>query len=121
MKKIFSLTASILVLVVSPLFAGEADVVDVQVSKSAAGTYTFNVAVLHTDKGWDHYVNKWDVVDDKGKVLGSRTLYHPHVDEQPFTRSLSGVVIPSSIKSVTVRAYDSVHEYGGKTFKVTLP
>jgi len=56
-----------------------------------------------------------------GTVLGTRTLYHPHVDEQPFTRSLSGVKIPGSIKEVTVRSYDSVHGYGGKTLIVAVP
>ena len=102
-------------------YGGEADVIEVKVVKSGQDTYQFHVTVLHDDEGWKHYANKWDVVASDGTVLGTRTLYHPHVDEQPFTRSLSDVKIPASITEVIVRAHDSVHEYGGKTMKVIVP
>jgi len=46
---------------------------------------------------------------------------HPHENEQPFTRSLSGVVIPEGITEVTLRAKDSVHEYGGLEMQAILP
>ena len=103
----------------SCLTAGEADVVDVKVNKSG-DSYRFDVTVLHEDAGWKHYANKWDVVAEDGTVLGTRVLYHPHDNEQPFTRSLSGVVIPESVKKVTVRAHDLVHGYGGKTLSVDI-
>jgi len=102
-------------------YAGEADIVDVRVRMTGKDTFSFDVTVRHADEGWKHYADKWDVVAPDGTVLGTRTLYHPHVDEQPFTRSLSGVKIPGSIKEVTVRAHDSVHGYGGKTLIVAVP
>ena len=101
--------------------AGEADVVDVSVKQTDKNVYSFSVAVRHADEGWDHYANKWDVVAPDGSVLGTRILHHPHVNEQPFTRSLSGVNIPAGIDKVTIRAHDSVHEYGGKTVTVDVP
>ena len=101
--------------------AGEADVVNVKVSKSGKNTYNFTVTVFHKDTGWKHYANKWEIIDEKGTLLGTRTLHHPHVEEQPFTRSLSGVEIPDNLTTVTVRAYDSVHEYGGKVVSIELP
>ncbi|MCD6580649.1 MAG: hypothetical protein J7K90_02505 [Desulfuromusa sp.] len=112
----------LLSLLLSPvtLFAGEADVIRVEVDKSASD-YNFSVTVKHSDEGWEHYVNKWDVVGPDGQVLATRTLHHPHVNEQPFTRSLSGVVIDKSISSVIVRAHDLVHGYGGKEMAVELP
>jgi len=100
--------------------SGEVDVIDVRVVKSG-DSYRFDVTVQHADEGWDHYANAWEVVAPDGTVLGVRTLFHPHVEEQPFTRSLSGVRIPAGISEVTVRAQDSVHGFGGKEFKVTLP
>ena len=102
-------------------YAGEADVVDVGIKMTGKNAFYFDVTVRHADEGWSHYADKWDVVAPDGKVLGTRTLYHPHVDEQPFTRSLSGVKIPDSIKEVTLRAHDSVHGYGGKTITVAVP
>jgi hypothetical protein len=113
-----------ILLILFPLmtaYAGEADITNVGVVKLTDGTYRFDVTLSHTDEGWDHYADRWDVVGPDNTVLGTRTLYHPHVDEQPFTRSLSGVKIPGGIKEVTIRAHDSVHEYGGTVFTVVLP
>ena len=103
----------------SSVFAGEADVVDVDISKSG-NRYTFSVTVSHADEGWDHYADGWEVVGPDGKVLGTRVLAHPHVNEQPFTRSGS-FEIPEGISKVTIRAHDSIHKYGGKEMLVELP
>lgn len=101
--------------------AGEADVVGVEVSAEGNGSYRFDVTVEHADEGWDHYADAWDVVAPDGTVLGTRVLLHPHENEQPFTRSLNGVAVPDGITEVTLRAKDSVHEYGGAEITVTLP
>ena len=111
----------ILAVIGSPVFGGEAQVVAVNAEKTGQDTYRFDVTVRHADEGWNHYADKWDVVAPDGTVLATRTLYHPHVNEQPFTRSLSGVKISSSITKVRLRAHDSVHAYGGETISVNLP
>ena len=119
--KLSNILFTCLFLMSTAAFAGEADVIKVDVKRTGGDTYFFKVTVRHEDEGWDHYANKWDMVAPDGTVLGTRTLYHPHVDEQPFTRSLSDVKISESITEVTVRAHDSVHEYGGKTIQVAIP
>lgn len=102
-------------------FAGEADVLDVDVSCNADRLCRFNVTVKHDDQSWEHYANRWEVLSPDGEVLATRVLAHPHDDEQPFTRSLSGVQIPEGLSEVVVRAHDLVHEYGGKELAVQLP
>jgi hypothetical protein len=101
--------------------AGEADVVDVAVRLTGPGEYAFDVTVRHADEGWDHYADRFEVVGPDGAVLGTRTLLHPHVTEQPFTRSLTGVAIPEDVREVTVRAHDGVHGLGGDEIRVELP
>jgi len=101
--------------------AGEADVVDVRVQAQAGGGYRFDATVRHGDEGWDHYADAFEIVGPNGVVLGTRVLAHPHVNEQPFTRSLGGVKIPQGVTSVEVRARDKVHGLGGKTLRVQLP
>ena len=101
--------------------AGEADVVDVTVSEQSDGVFRFDVTVAHADTGWEHYADRWEVVAPDGTILGTRTLLHPHENEQPFTRSLSGVAIPPDIATVTVRAHDNVHGLGGAEMTVRLP
>jgi hypothetical protein len=111
---------SFLFLPTAVCLAGEADVVGVKAEKEKGVTWTFSVTVMHADEGWDHYADRWDVVGPEGHVLATRVLYHPHVGEQPFTRSLAGVEISESISSVILRAHDSVHGYGGKEAEVEL-
>lgn len=101
--------------------AGEADVVGVDVKPDSGDTWRFDVTVAHADTGWAHYADKWDVVGPDGKVIRTRVLAHPHEAEQPFTRSLGGVVIAPDVTEVTIRAHDSVHEYGGREMTVPLP
>ncbi|MFK8084079.1 MAG: hypothetical protein AB8B97_27665 [Granulosicoccus sp.] len=101
-------------------YAGEADVVGGRITALGDGRYQIDATVEHTDEGWDHYADRWDVLSPDGKVLGVRELAHPHVNEQPFTRSLT-LEIPSGIKSVILRANDSVHGLGGKTFELQIP
>ena len=120
MRKEMSL-AGVFLLLTIPALAGEVDVIDLQFKAQGDHSYRFDVTLEHADTGWDHYANKWDVVAPDGKVFGTRTLYHPHVDEQPFTRSLSDVIIPASITEVSVRTHDLVHGYGGETVTVAVP
>ena len=110
-----------LLLMYTAAFAGEADVIEVEVRRIGGDTYKFDVTVRHADEGWEHFANKWEVTAPDGMVLGTRILAHPHVDEQPFTRSLAGVKIPENIDEVTIRAHDLVHGYGGKTVEVKVP
>lgn len=101
------------------VFAGKTDVMDVQVSVND-DRFTFSVTVKHADEGWDHYADKWEVVGEDGTVYGTRVLAHPHVNEQPFTRS-GQIDIPQGIIEVIVRANDSVHGLGGREMRVKLP
>ena len=59
-------------------------------------------------------------MNEKGDLLATRTLYHPHEKEQPFTRSLSGVVIPPVTPVVFVEAHDKVHGWSKQRLRVDL-
>ncbi len=99
--------------------AGDVSIVDVRVE--CAGSCTFSVTLEHADEGWNHYADRWDVVTLDGKLLKSRVLHHPHENEQPFTRSLSGVEIPADAEQVRIRARDSKHGYSPREVVVDLP
>ena len=98
-----------------------ADVTDVVVTKESAGTYRFDVTVRSPDTGWEKYADAWEVRAPDGTVLGSRLLTHPHVDEQPFTRSLTGASIPDEVTEVEVAARDLVDGFCGETVTVARP
>ncbi|MGJ8571005.1 MAG: hypothetical protein ACSHXI_09950 [Hoeflea sp.] len=100
--------------------AGEADVVAAKHEKSADGTYRFDVTVRHADAGWDHYADLWQVTGPDGTVYGERVLAHPHDNEQPFTRSQSGIAIPEGVSPISIRAHDKVHGWGGAELVVDL-
>ena len=53
-------------------------------------------------------------------IAATGVLHHPHVDEQPFTRSLGGVSVPEGMTSVWIEARDSVHGWTEEKFEVGL-
>jgi len=112
--------AVLLLLLVAPAIAGEADVLAVEAAPADDGTWRFEVTVRHADDGWDHYADRWQILAPDGTVLAERVLLHPHEDEQPFTRDLAGVRIPDGVTRVRVRAHDKVHEWGGREAEVDL-
>lgn len=100
---------------------GCANVVDASAQQSTTTeTWTFSVTISSDyETGWDKYADEFQVrVGDQ--VLGTRTLLHPHVSEQPFTRALSDVVVPEDVMEVLISARDSVSGYCGDEFTLQL-
>ena len=101
-----------------PVVAGEADIIDASAQR-VGDQWRISATIRHADTGWDHYANGFEIVGPDGTVLGTRVLYHPHVEEQPFTRSHT-MAIPDGVAEVIVRALDSVHGGGGAEMTVPL-
>jgi len=111
---------SMIFLLCTNVYANKADVLKVKASCNDRNICSFSVTVKHKDTGWSHYTNNFEILNLKREILATRVLHHPHVKEQPFTRSISNVKIPKNIKKVIVRAHDKVHGYGGKEIVVDL-
>ena len=87
-------------------FATFADpaVVEGATAQKSGDRWTISVTLSHGDTGWDDYADGWRVLDPDGTELGLRVLVHPHVTEQPFTRSQSGITIPDGLDHVLIEA-----------------
>jgi hypothetical protein len=107
-------------LVTAAAFAGEASIEFARFEHQADGAWRVSVTLRHADSGWDHYADAWRVVAGDGSILGTRTLYHPHVNEQPFTRSLGGVKPPADAARVYIEAHDSVHGWNPERLAVDI-
>ena len=116
-----TLLSTLMILFAANCHAGDVTIVDAMAKKTGDRLYAFNVTLSHADTGWDHYANQWQVLTTDQQVLGTRTLYHPHVEEQPFTRSLGSVQIPPNVTTVIIRARDSVHGVSPQQFSLELP
>ena len=106
----------------APAAAVQADpprIVDVKVRDSGMG-WKISVTIEHQDTGWDHYVPGWEVLDAAGNRLAYRKLHHPHVTEQPFTRSLSSVMIPDGTRKVMIYARSNRDGWGPDAHKLKL-
>lgn len=118
------LAASVLLLTAPGMMvgaqAGEADVIAAKVNKTLRGTYNFDVTIRSNDKGWNYYCDRFEVLSMDGKLLGARTLFHPHETEQPFTRDLHNVRIPPGTKQVKIRARMKPNGYDGKVLTVKI-
>jgi hypothetical protein len=100
--------------------AGEVEIVEARFAASGGDTWTVHATLRHADTGWDHYADAWRVVTPDGRELGRRVLLHPHVEEQPFTRSQSGIAIPSGLEVIFVEARDTVHGWSPDRLEVRL-
>ena len=101
--------------------AGDVTIVNAEARRTGEQLYSFNVTLEHADTGWDHYADQWQVLTQDQQVLGTRTLYHPHVGEQPFTRSLGNVKAPAGVTTVIIKARDKVHGVSPQAYEVELP
>ncbi len=99
--------------------AGQVEIRHARLVKQA-DSWTVHVTLRHADTGWDHYADAWQVETADGTVLGKRTLFHPHVDEQPFTRSLGGLHIPPAVDVIYIRAHDKVHGWNPQRMAIDL-
>jgi len=66
----------------------------------------FDIAVIlrHPDTGWDHYASEWIVIVNDETEIAKRTLYHPHVNEQPVKRYVRDILIPENAKTIKIYA-----------------
>jgi len=97
------------------------DVVDVAVTRSDDGSYTFDVTMSSPYDTPERYADGWRVMNEDGTVYGEMTLGHDHASEQPFTRTQTGVQIPEDVTTVVVEGRDQANGYGGQTKSVDLP
>ncbi len=100
--------------------AGEVDIVSAEFNKNLNNTWNVDITLRHEDTGWSHYADNWRVVDAEGNILGDRVLYHPHVNEQPFTRSLSNITLPKGTRTVYIEAHDKEHGWTKKRLRIDL-
>jgi hypothetical protein len=121
LNKANALAASLLTLtVLNTAYADDVKILAAQIHSNGGNRWSLNVTLKHGDTGWDHYADNWRVVDSEGNILGNRVLYHPHVEEQPFTRSLGAVTVPEGITTVYIEAHDKVHGWTPNRLKVDL-
>ncbi|RKF17206.1 hypothetical protein D6850_00750 [Roseovarius spongiae] len=117
---LFCAALAVAAALVTPVRAAGPEITGVEVERDGMG-WRFHVTVLHPDTGWDHYADGWEVLDADGAVLAKRKLHHPHVNEQPFTRSLGNVMLPDGTREVWLRAHCSVANWVGEAVKVSVP
>ena len=75
------------------------------------GAYTFSVTICSPETGCEQYADWWEVISAEGELLYRRVLLHPHVGEQPFTRS-GGPVQAEPATELIVRGHMSTGGYG---------
>ncbi len=114
------LVGSVMALISAAAFAGDVSVEFARFEQQGDGGWRVSVTLRHADSGWDHYADAWRVVTADGSIIATRTLYHPHVDEQPFTRSLSGVKPAAAVSRIYIEAHDSVHGWSPERLAVDL-
>ena len=101
--------------------ADHPNVLKAELTSEGEGTYSLEVTMSSEYDSPERYADGWRVLGPEGEELGAYTLGHDHASEQPFTRSQSGLEIPSDVSEVTVEGHDLDNGYGGETVRVDVP
>ncbi|NKB26925.1 MAG: hypothetical protein GKR99_04930 [Rhodobacteraceae bacterium] len=117
MKQLISATAAIFV---SATALADPAVIEGATAMKSGDSWSISVTLSHGDTGWEDYADGWRVLGPDGAELGQRVLAHPHVNEQPFTRSQSGIVIPADLDHVMIEARTLTEGWGGTQFRLEL-
>lgn len=97
------------------------NIVGAELTPRPDGSFDIAVTVSSPYDSPERYADAWRVLAPDGTQLAERVLLHDHANEQPFTRSLSGVEIPPDIREVTIEGRDKTYGYGGETVTVVVP
>lgn len=96
------------------------DVLEATASAGDDGTWTIATTLSSPYDTPERYADAWRVLGPDGTEYGVRVLTHDHADEQPFTRSMSGIEIPDDVTQVTIEGRDQVSGWGGATVTIDL-
>jgi len=92
-----------------------------ELRRDGGGTWSLDVTISSEYDSAERYADGWRVLTPEGDVLGEHELTHDHADEQPFTRTQTGLEIPDSVSTVTIEGHDIDNGYGGMTLAIELP
>jgi hypothetical protein len=95
------------------------DIVDAKLEPTGE-TWTLEVTVSSPYDSPERYADGWRVLSPDGRVLGKHEFLHDHANEQPFTRTQTGLKIPKDVNEITVEGHDQENGYGGKTVTVAV-
>lgn len=96
------------------------DVVDAELARSGEA-WTLSATISSPYDSPERYADAFRALAPDGSELGVRVLTHDHANEQPFTRSLTGLVIPDGVEEITVEGRDLANGWGGRTVTVAVP
>jgi len=111
---------ALLILTSQSVYAAEVEILSAQFKQMANLKWSVAVTLRHNDQGWDHFADRWQIVDQDNNILGTSILLHPHVHEQPFTRSLNSVSIPTYTQQLFIEARDNTHGWSKQRFRVDM-
>lgn len=97
------------------------DIVAATLTPDGDGGFDVEVTLTSPYDSPERYADGWRVLAPDGTVLGEHELTHDHADEQPVTRSQSGLAVPDGVAEVVVEGRDSENGYGGQTVTAPVP
>ena len=97
------------------------DVLAATLSAQGGDVYALEVTMSSQYDTADRYADGWRVLDADGTEIGTMQLTHDHANEQPFTRTQSGLQVPEGVEEITVEGHDQDNGYGGATVTLSVP
>jgi len=96
------------------------EIIEARATLETDGVWKFDVTLSAPYDTPEQYADAWRILGPDGTEYGIRVLAHAQ-SAHPFTRSQSGITIPSDVTVVTVQARDLVNGWSDKTLAYELP
>jgi hypothetical protein len=113
-------SAALGLLLAGPAFADAPDVVDA-IATEAGGRWTVTVTIAHHDTGWDHFAKGFAVLLPDGTRLAYLEFSHPHIGQDTFAASLTGLRISNDVPFLLIRTRCNLVGWAAEPVQIDLP
>lgn len=81
---------AVAVLVGGAALAYKPEAINARVSLVGENRCQFEANIVHENDSWDHFVDRWGVTGNGGKVIATDNLFYPRIGQDFFYRVLRG-------------------------------
>ncbi len=111
-RRLLAVVCALAVLGAGAAIADKPQAISARVILVGDSRFQFEVNIVHEDDSWEHYVDRWEVIGNGGKIIATDNVFYPRIGQDFVYRVLRGVKVDPGTEFVAFRLHDIRHGYG---------